>query len=98
MSDDKPTKHARITKKHSADQADYDYLNKLSAEEAAFLRTFSDEYYQGYFRKGVEPVHKDKEARRKCYTANNASRRDVWNTSWRTPGDLTEFLPDEGDD
>lgn len=48
---------------YSREFVDYDYVDKLSDEEAEFLANFSDNYYSGRFRKDddVNPIKNRKE-------------------------------------
>lgn len=60
-------------------QQDYDYENKLSDSERAWLYKFNQEYYGHNF--GNDPVHKvTPEIKTEAYERENAARRDVWNT------------------
>jgi len=56
---------------------DYDYLDDLSKQDLAFLRKFTDEYYQGSFQHD-NPLHKSLKAQRGCYLMNNCRNRDVY--------------------
>jgi len=76
----KKTKRYRI-RKTIAHYADFDYLNKLTAEEKAWLLQFCDEYYHAAVRKKPKPdqIHKDAKHITDLYGANNARNRDVMN-------------------
>jgi len=67
---------------------DYDYVDKLSPEEQAFLAKFTDEYYGGAVKKGCKTdLHyssdrkKYRELRTDCYNRNNRQNQDVYGLS-----------------
>jgi hypothetical protein len=64
------------------DFLDYDYVNSLSNDEKKWLNKFTEEYYQGYFRKSRgkirDSLHKTDSQRRSCYNQNNANNRDLY--------------------
>jgi hypothetical protein len=70
-----PALSALRRRKKSKDYVDYDYVQKLSPEERAFLNQFTDEYYNGNSYKFTEPLLDTKEMARKNYLA----RQDIMN-------------------
>ena len=58
----------------SREHVDYDYVDKLTDEEAEWLGNFSDNYYSGRFKSddSKNPI-KD---RKECYRRAHAQRRD----------------------
>lgn len=60
--------------------ADYDYLDKLSDEEKAWLNKFTKEYVNADLdtKKKGKNLHRTKELRKDCYDRNNARNRCVW--------------------
>lgn len=81
---------------HAKEFVDYDYVDKLSDDERAWLSQFSREYYQSVFPQ--EGAMHDKDERKKVYARDNAARRDMWNNNWRVPVDATEYMPDEDEE
>ena len=78
---------------------DYNYLDKLSPEDKEWLRTFTDEYYGNYFRKGRDRVHPLLEGVTKTGEAtddywkwetgnsSNLRRSDCLNLTWKNDGE-----------
>lgn len=60
--------------------ADYDYIDKLSEEEKAWLNKFTKEYVNADLdtKKTSRNLHKNKELRKDCYDRNNARNRCIW--------------------
>lgn len=57
---------------------DFDYLDKLTDKEKAWLSQFCSEYYSADFRtKDRSPLHKSKKKKREIYNSNNARNRDT---------------------
>ena len=58
---------------------DYDYLNKLSERELAYLNKFTEEYVNASVnvKKRWRNLHKTKTMIRDCFNKNNARNRDV---------------------
>ena len=54
---------------YSREYVDFDYVDKLSDEEAEWLANFADNYYSGRFRKDVEknPIKEKKEGYKRAY-------------------------------
>jgi len=61
------------------DFIDFDYLDKLSPEEADWLNKFSLEMYGATFNNNETDIHQTVVKRRKIYNENNARERDVYN-------------------
>ncbi len=61
------------------DFIDFDYISKLSPEEADWLNKFSTEFYSANFNNDETDLHQTVIKRRKSYNANNARNRDVYN-------------------
>jgi hypothetical protein len=62
--------------KTRTDLIDYDYVNKLTDKEKAWLNKFTQEYVNaGNLTKENKPLHKSKELRKDCYDRNNARNR-----------------------
>lgn len=60
--------------------SDYDYLDKLSEKEKAWLNKFTKEYVNTEFdlKKKRSNLHKSDKLRKDCYNRNNARNRCVW--------------------
>jgi len=56
---------------------DYDYLDKLSPQEMAWLNKFTSEYTNADFRHS-KPLHSTKKRRKECYAANNSRNRCIF--------------------
>lgn len=72
-------------------QVDYDYLEKLSDEEASWLDRFTDAHYNAYF---TDALDYDDDDRRDANNRKNAARRDLYSTSeldGRATFDADEF-------
>lgn len=55
---------------------DYDYLDKLTEKEKAWLNKFTHEYTNaGKLNKKHKPLHKTPEQKKDCYDRNNARNR-----------------------
>jgi hypothetical protein len=61
------------------DFIDFDYVSKLSSEEADWLNKFSTEFYGATFNNNETDLHQTVIKRRKIYNENNARERDVYN-------------------
>lgn len=62
--------------KTRTDLIDYDYIDKLSEREKAWLNKFTQEYVNaGKLNKKDRPLHKTQELRKDCYDRNNARNR-----------------------
>lgn len=79
------------------EMTDFDYVHKLSEEEADWLEKFANEYYSANFSK-ISNFHVTDEQRRKCYNANNARQRDLWNRFMREMGDCANRAAENADD
>ena len=66
-------------KKKLKGMVDYDYIDKLSPEDKAWLDQFSSEYYGANLKNKKYPT----EERKKIFDANNARNRDLWNNAKR---------------
>lgn len=60
-------------------EQDYDYKQKLSKEEKAWLKQFNGEYYLNQGLKSASPIHTTEEQRKDCYNRHNSAYRDVLN-------------------
>lgn len=60
--------------------ADYDYLDKLSDKDKAWLNKFTKEYVNADLdtKRPGKNLHRNKELRKDCYDRNNARNRCVW--------------------
>lgn len=60
--------------------SDYDYLDKLSDKEKAWLNKFTKEYVNADLdtRKKSNNFHRTDRLRKDCYDRNNARNRCVW--------------------
>lgn len=58
---------------------DYDYLDKLSDDELAWLNKFTEEYVHASLdtERPRKNLHRTKGLRKECYDRNNARNRDV---------------------
>ena len=98
----------KVNRGNVRDVIDFDYIDKLSEEEKAFLDKFSTEYYTADFRPTKTrrtPLHKGKKARRKIYKTNNDRNSDTTSYLWNygalgsyedlTDSDLKSRSPEE---
>lgn len=86
----KPKKNKRSKTKYAALQPgmnlkirseeikDFDYLDKLNAEEKLWLNNFVEEYINANLNHKGEILHKGKKNRRIVYNRNNARNRDSY--------------------
>ena len=88
----------RHTRKHARDFLDYDYVDKLSEKDRAWLEKFSREFYQINFTNTRKDKHARQADRRRCYNDDNARRRDMWNNLLRAPFDLADILVEDEDE
>lgn len=60
--------------------SDYDYVDKLSDSEKAWLNKFTKEYVNADLdtKNKRKNLHKSKEMRKDCYDRNNARNRCIW--------------------
>lgn len=79
------------------EMTDFDYVARLSDSEADWLEKFAREFYAAKFSP-TDNLHDTPEAKRKCYNANNARERDVWNKFDRDPGDCEAMAKKPEDD
>lgn len=56
---------------------DYDYLDKLSDKEKAFLNAFTSEYINADMKHHGKKLHKTKKLRKDCFDRNNSRNRDI---------------------
>lgn len=63
--------------------ADYDYLDKLSDKEKAWLNKFTKEYVNADLntKKPNSNLHKSKKMKKDCYDRNNARNRCIYTRS-----------------
>lgn len=81
--------------KHAiSDFVDYDYLDKLSDEELAWLVEFTDGHYKGDFTREKHLKVPDKK-KREAYRANNARVRDVYNKFRRVHPTKEDYINGE---
>lgn len=58
---------------------DVDYMDKLSPDEAAWLRKFNSEYHAGIFHPDkAQRLHKDADQKRECERRRKQHERDVY--------------------
>lgn len=67
--------------KTRVDLIDFDYIDKLSDKEKAWLNNFVEEYNSADFRHKGKKLHSTKKAKRDCYNRNNARNRDIFTKS-----------------
>ena len=72
--------------------ADYDYLNKLSDKDKAWLNKFTKEYVNADLdtKRPGKNLHRNKELRKDCYDRNNARNRCVW-TKCKASGNFSSI-------
>lgn len=60
--------------------SDYDYIDKLSEKEKAWLNKFTKEYVNADLdtKKKTKNLHRSDRLRKDCYDRNNARNRCVW--------------------
>lgn len=60
--------------------SDYDYVDKLSESDKAWLNKFTKEYVNADLdtKNKRKNLHKSKQLRKDCYDRNNARNRCVW--------------------
>ena len=75
---------------------DYDYTDKLSPDEQAWLEKFTRSYYNSFETAKTSLFSDAPEAQRSVWAADNARRRDIWNNSYRVG--LSDELTDLGRD
>ncbi len=85
----------RHTRRKSRDFNDFDYVDKLSPTEKAWLDKFAREYYQNQFTNTRKDKHARQEQRRQCYGTENARQRDMWNQHDRVDMDPAGIGDDE---
>lgn len=82
---------------------DFDYIDKLSEEEKAWLNQFTGEYLGGNFKKtetgkySSKNLHKGQTMRKDCYDRNNKRNNDIYsitkgNDMLKTQEVMTEYL------
>ncbi len=59
-------------------EIDYDYLDKLNAEEKAWLNKFSEEYINASFKNDETDIDQTPEGRKSAYNRNNARNRCLY--------------------
>lgn len=74
-----PALDVGLNLKSRTESIDYDYVNKLSDKDKAWLNKFTEEFVNASFdtTNTRRNLHKSKEGRRDCYNRNNARNRDV---------------------
>ena len=65
----------RVNRRNIREFLDFDYLDKLTEEEKAFLDDFSKGHYSADFRE--TKIFKDEAVRRKIYKTNNDRNADL---------------------
>lgn len=91
MSKRSKSKHPNLTKnlntKVRQELIDYDYIDKLSDEEKAWLNQFTGEYLGGNFKKtksgkySNKNLHKGQKMRKDCYDRNNWRNNDIYSVT-----------------
>jgi len=66
--------HPQCHYSSSREFVDYDYVSKLSDEDAEWLGNFSDNYYSGRFKH--DDGNNPEKDRKSCYKRAHAQRRD----------------------
>jgi hypothetical protein len=66
----------RFTRKASRDFVDFDYVHKLTPQDADWLSKFSQEYYQGDYVDDADNVHPPT-FKLRLYAADNSVRHRV---------------------
>lgn len=74
--------------KYNQEYVDYDYIDKLTDEEAEWLANFSDNYYSGRFKKddALNPI-KD---RTQAYAEARHRRRDIMSARYKSRINITD--------
>jgi hypothetical protein len=76
---------------------DFDYINKLSESEKAWLNEFSKGYYSADLKNSK--IFTDSETKRQLFGANNARLRDTYNKAtrhlWKPGNEIELGLVDE---
>lgn len=79
-----PALKKKYTLKIRQDLLDYDYIDKLSDEEKAYLNQFTEEWLNASFVKtksgnySSKNLHKTQAQRREAYSRNNRRNNDVY--------------------
>lgn len=72
-----PALEPRLNLKTRYDLVDYDYVDKLSDKEKAWLNSFTEEYVHANMKHDGKKLHKTKKLRKDCYDRNNARNRCI---------------------
>lgn len=75
-------------------KVDYDYVEKLSAEQKEWLDKFTDEYYRGDLKKPTIHNISTKAKRKRLTDANNAANRDIYSLPPKKIADHRKKIPD----
>jgi hypothetical protein len=67
-----------VNLKTRIDLIDYDYVNKLSEKDKAWLNKFTEEYTNASFKKTSKPIQKTKAQRKDAYDRNNSRNRCIY--------------------
>lgn len=67
-----------VSVKNRNEQADYDYLEKLSAKDLLWLKGFNREFVNADFKHSYKKVHKSKKRIKDCFDRNNSRNRDLY--------------------
>lgn len=78
--------------KTRTDLIDYDYLDKLSDKEKAWLNSFTEEYVGANMKHKGKKFHKTKAMKKDCYDRNNARNRCIY-TKAKASGQI-DYLED----
>ena len=77
----KRAKHPALNPKYNlktrTELIDYDYIDKLSEKEKAWLNAFTEEYTNANMNHKGKKLHKSKAMKKDCYNRNNARNRDI---------------------
>lgn len=84
------------TNNHVRPFFDMDYLHKLNDDERAWMSHFCQEYYKHTYANDGFDLHPPRsDSRKRCFDADNARRRDIWNKRDRDPDNLDTVESEE---
>lgn len=76
-----PALDKKYNLKTRQDLIDYDYIDKLTDKEKAFLNSFTEEYVGANFKHKGKKLHKSKTKKKDCFDRNNSRNRDIYTIS-----------------
>lgn len=72
-----PALDPKLNLKIRFEELDYDYVNKLTDKDKAWLNTFTEEYINANLNHKGKKLHKTKKDKKICYDKNNSRNRDI---------------------